>query len=101
MGEDKDGSAMSEESKIELALARFESAISSVEVAVMKAQQSNQSHETLGQEVVALRDDRSRLAAELDEVKAAMRAQEEVNAQISARVDGVMHNIRTILGGAS
>ncbi|MGI9415242.1 MAG: DUF4164 family protein [Hyphomicrobiales bacterium] len=92
---------MSEESKIELALARFESAISSVEVAVMKAQQSNHSHETLGQEVVALRDDRSRLAAELDEVKAAMRAQEEVNAQISARVDGVMHNIRTILGGAS
>jgi len=91
---------MTEESKIELALARFESAMSSVEVAVMKAQQSNHSQETLGQEVGALREDRSRLAAELDDVKAAVRDQEEINAQISERVEGAMHNIRTILGGA-
>ena len=91
---------MTEESKIELALARFESAMSSVEVAVMKAQQSNNSQETLGQEVVALREDRSRLAAELDDVKAAVRDQEEINAQISERVEGAMNNIRTILGGA-
>jgi len=92
---------MTEESKIELALARFESAISAVEVAVVKAQQSNRGQESLSQEVVALREDRSRLAAELDSVKAAVRDQKELNAQLSERVDGAMQNIRTILGGAS
>lgn len=92
---------MTEESKIELALARFESAISSVEVAVAKAQQSNRGQETLSQEVVALREDRSRLAEELDSVKAAVRDQKKINAHLSERVDGAMQNIRTILGGAS
>lgn len=91
---------MTEESKIEMALARFESAISAVEVSVMKAQQSNRGQETLSQEVVALREDRSQLAAELDSVKAAVRDQKEINAQLSERVDGAMQNIRTILGGA-
>ena len=91
---------MTEESKIELALARFESAISAVEVAVVKTQRSNRGQETLSQEVVALREDRSQLAAELDSVKAAVRDQKEINAQLSERVDGAMQNIRTILGGA-
>ena len=90
---------MSDGSKIEEALARLDSALSSFEVAVVRVAESDQRRETLQHEVSALSEDRSRLAAELDEVRAEASTQADVNAQISARVDGVMHNIKTLLGG--
>lgn len=94
-----DGSGMSDGSKLEEALARLDTALNSFEVAVVRAGESDQRHEAIEREVAGLSEDRSRLAAELDDVKADLRAQEDVHAQISARVDGVMHNIRTLLGG--
>lgn len=90
---------MSDGLKIEEALERLDDALSSFEVAIVRASESGQRNETLQREVTALSEDRSRLAAELDEAKAEASAQADVNAQISARVDGVMHNIRTLLGG--
>jgi len=90
---------MSDSSIMDEALARLDNALNSFEVAVVRASESDQKHETLEREVLALSEDRSRLAAELDEVRAELRAQTEVHEQISARVDGVMHNIRTLLGG--
>lgn len=99
MGDVSGGSVMSDGSKIEEALARLDGALKSFEVAVVRAAESGQRNETLQREVSALSEDRSRLAAELDDMKAAASAQAELNAQLSARVDGVMHNIRTLLGG--
>lgn len=99
MGDVSGGSVMSDGSKIEEALERLDGALSSFEVAIVRASESGQRNEILQREVTALSEDRSRLAAELDEAKAEASAQADVNAQISARVDGVMHNIRTLLGG--
>lgn len=90
---------MSDSSKIEEALLRLDNALNSFEVAVVRAAEADQKYETLEREVSALSEDRSRLAAELDTVKADVRSQADINTQISARVDGVMHNIRTLLGG--
>lgn len=90
---------MSGGSKIEEALERLDDALRSFEVAVVRAAESGQRNETLQREVAALSEDRSRLAAELDEARAEASTQAEINAQVAARVDGVMQNIRTLLGG--
>ena len=90
---------MSDSSIIEEALARLDNALNSFEVAIVRASETDQKTENLEREVSVLSEDRSRLAAELDEVRAELSAQAEIHDQISARVDGVMHNIRTLLGG--
>lgn len=99
MGDVSIGSVMSDDTKLEEALARLDGAVQAFEVAVVRAAESGQRNETLQREVSALSDDRSKLAAELDEAKAQSSAQVDVNVQIAARVDGVMQNIRTLLGG--
>lgn len=99
MGDVSGGSGMSDGTKIEEALARLDSAVKAFEVAIVRSAETGQRSETLQREVSALSEDRSRLAAELDEARAEASAQADVNQQISARVDGVMQNIRALLGG--
>jgi hypothetical protein len=47
-----------------------------------------------------LLEDRSRLAEELDEVKARANRLDKANSQVSVRLGAAMDNIKTILGSA-
>jgi FtsZ-binding cell division protein ZapB len=89
---------MSEEVKFEEALNRLDRALDSFEAAAVRAAEGNKSHQSLQGEVDFLRDDRSRLANELDSAQSRSRKLNETNEHIAARLEGVMHNIRVLLG---
>ncbi len=90
---------MSEDKDVEQALTRLDKALDSFEAAAVRAAHGNKLHGNLQGEVDVLREDRSRLADELDAVKSNARQLGDLNEQVSARLDGVMHNIRALLGG--
>jgi len=92
---------MSEESGVEEALTRLDKALDSFEVAAVRVTQASKAQSSLQGEVDALREDRARLAEELDAVKSQARRLGETNEQVAARLDGIMHNIRALLGGPS
>jgi FtsZ-binding cell division protein ZapB len=62
--------------------------------------QGNKLQHNLQEEINFLREDRSRMADELDAAEAKARNVVEVNKEVSARIDGIMHNIRALLGSA-
>jgi FtsZ-binding cell division protein ZapB len=91
---------MSEQGKFEEALSRLEKALDSFEVAATRVTQGNKLQHNLQEEINFLREDRSRMADELDAAEAKARNVIEVNKEVSARIDGIMHNIRALLGSA-
>ena len=91
---------MSEQGKFEDALGRLERALDSFEVAATRVTQGNKSQQSLQEEIEFLREDRSRMAEELDAAQAKARTVLEANEEVSARIDGIMHNIRALLGSA-
>jgi FtsZ-binding cell division protein ZapB len=91
---------MSEQGKFEDALNRLERALDTFEVAATRVAQGSKAQQNLQEEITFLREDRSRLADELDAAQAKARNVLEANEQVSARIDGLMHNIRALLGSA-
>ena len=84
-------------SKLEQSLERFSKAIDAVEAAMNRKLQRTKAVDALQQEIAALRQDRARLAEELDELKAETRALEGVTDQVASRLDTAIRDIRAVL----
>ena len=89
---------MSDKPKIEVALSRFESALTGLEAALVKAKDAQSQSEAQNGETVALREDRARLAEELDQVRANANRLMEANTQAETRISGAMERIKSVLG---
>jgi hypothetical protein len=86
-------------SPIEEALERFEMAFRQFEAALTRARLGGGKAHSLECEAAALRDDRSRLAQELDESRARESARGAANALALERVDAAMGHLRGVLDG--
>ncbi len=82
---------------IEDALTRFESALDVMEAAMVRAKQDGEKSEALDGEAAALREDRSRLAEELDQVRDNANKLLEANTQAEARIASAMERIQSVL----
>lgn len=91
---------MSDKSRMQLALERFDAAMRGFEAAVNHAKEAEARRSVLEEEKRLLLEDRSRLAEELDAVKARAKRLENATSQVSSRLGAAMDNIKTILGSA-
>lgn len=89
---------MAEESRVAAALDRFEAALRRLEAAMAQAGEREVRLGTATGEAEALRQDRNRLAEELDAVRAKASQLDDVNRQAQRRVDMAMARIRKVLG---
>jgi FtsZ-binding cell division protein ZapB len=89
---------MAEDSRISGALDRFEGALRRLEAAMAQAGERETTLAGARGEAEALRQDRARLAEELDQVRAKASELDEVNRQAQRRVDLAMSRIRKVLG---
>jgi septal ring factor EnvC (AmiA/AmiB activator) len=88
---------MAEATAIEAATKRLSQALDSLEAAVERRREADQGDQSLGAQLQALGVDRSRLAAELDEVTARSREIETINREIARRIDVAMDGIKAVL----
>lgn len=77
---------MSDDTTIEVAAKRLQSAIAALELATKRRSVSEGAIDNLQGEIQALSDDRSKLAQELDQVRARNAQLERVNEEVSARL---------------
>jgi Domain of unknown function (DUF4164) len=89
---------MAEESRISGALDRFEAALRRLEAGMAQAGEREVELSGARGEAEALRQDRARLAEELDQVRAKASDLGEANRQGQQRVDMAMSRIRKVLG---
>ncbi len=85
---------------VEAALRRFNAALDSFEAAVLRHQQTRKSITALETEIQNLSEDRSRLAQELDEMRAYASDLDKIQKGVSRRLTAAIDNIRTVLEGA-
>lgn len=90
---------MADGSRVGEALARCEAALSRLEAAMARWHDRERALGRLKGEAEALRRDRSRLAEELDEVRAKASELAEADRQAAKRIDAAMARIRGVLGG--
>jgi septal ring factor EnvC (AmiA/AmiB activator) len=88
---------MTEPSAIDAATKRLALALDALEAAVQRRHEADQGEESLAAQLQALGTDRSRLAAELDEISARSRRLETTNREIARRLDVAIDNIRSVL----
>ncbi|MGI9463300.1 MAG: DUF4164 family protein [Aestuariivirgaceae bacterium] len=88
---------MSDKPRIEDALTRFESALEGLETAVAQAKQQNDKPAAIDGETAALREDRARLAEELDQVRDNANKLLEANTEAESRIASAMERIQTVL----
>ncbi len=86
-------------SKLDTAIDRFGKALDRLEAAIVRRSQSVREAPLAQREVQALRDDRVRLAGELDAVKADYAALESVSDEVEVRLDGAIREIQRVLEG--
>ena len=89
---------MAEESRIIGALDRFEAALRRLEAAMAQAGERELALASSKGEAAALRQDRARLAEELDQVRGKASELDEANRQAERRVEQAMTRIRKVLG---
>ena len=87
---------MSDQSSLEGALNRFERALRSFEGAAVRVKQQLSTSADAANEAHALREDRSRLAAELDRTKAKLSDMNRVNGEAVRRLDAAMAAVARI-----
>jgi predicted nucleic acid-binding Zn-ribbon protein len=85
---------------VDAALRRFNAALDSFEAAVLRHQQTRKSIKALETEIQNLSEDRSRLAQELDEMRAYASDLDKIQKGVSKRLTAAIDNIRTVLEGA-
>ncbi|HFQ14897.1 MAG TPA: DUF4164 family protein [Rhodobacteraceae bacterium] len=88
------------ENGVDAALRRFNAALDSFEAAVVRHQQTRKSIKALETEIQNLSEDRSRLAQELDEMRAYASDLDKIQKGVSKRLNAAIDNIRTVLEGA-
>ena len=76
---------------------RFFKALDALEATANRRMMADQSVEKVQKELAALREDRSRLADELDLVKSQNRTLEEASDEVSERLDGAIQEIQNVL----
>jgi len=89
---------MVEESRIIGALDRFEAALRRLEAAMAQAGERELALASSKGEAEALRQDRARLAEELDQVRGKASELDKANRQAERRVEQAMSRIRKVLG---
>jgi hypothetical protein len=81
------------------ALARLGKAIDGLEAALDRRETARNSAGALEEELQVLFEDRARLADELDGVKARAARLDAVSSDVAGRLDAVIADIGTVLGG--
>ena len=89
---------MADSATIDAATQRFSLALDALEAAVERRGEADRGEQSLGAQLHALGTDRSRLAAELDDVSARSREIETTNREIARRIDGAIEGIRAVIG---
>ncbi len=84
-------------SRLDATLERFSQALDTLEATINRRLQRQIASEHLEQELAALREDRARLAQELDTIKAESKALEGVTDEVSHRLDTAIRDIRAVL----
>ena len=88
---------MSESSKIELAISRFESALHQLEKSLVRVHEKESRLVTAKGQSEALEADREKLVGELAEVRAKAEALSQVNRQAAKRIDQAYKRIEKVL----
>ena len=88
---------MSEQTSLEAALNRFEQAMQTFEGAAVRVRQQLAASSAANSEAHAMREDRSKLAAELDRTKARLSDQTRVTAEAVKRLDAAMSAVSRIV----
>ena len=89
---------MTVQTRVEEALSRFESAMRTFEGTIVQVRQQSENNTNVEAEAAALRDDRSRMAAELDRTKAQMSELSVNNAEAEKRIADAITAIQKVLG---
>ncbi|MEM9472839.1 MAG: DUF4164 family protein [Pseudomonadota bacterium] len=89
---------MASKSELDKAIAHFEQAMRQLEAAWAQAEQNQGKITKLNTEASALKDDRARLAGELDEVRAKAEELTEASRQAARRIELAMARVRTVIG---
>lgn len=85
------------EDQLETAIDRLRRATDALEAALSRKERETKSAAALEQELEVLLEDRSKLAHELDQVRARASRLDAAGAEVSGRVDTVMSNLQSIL----
>ena len=88
---------MSDTSAIDAASRRLALAMDALEAAVERRREADRGQLDLSEQVQALGNDRSRLAAELDTAAARSRLLETTNREIARRLDVAIDSVRGVL----
>lgn len=84
--------------KLNKAIEQFEQAMRQLEAAWAQAEQNKDTVSKMEGEAVAMKEDRAKLASELDEVRAKAEELAEANRQAARRIDLAMARVRTVIG---
>ncbi len=84
-------------SRLDECMERFSKALDRLEATANRRLQRAKTVDNLEQELTALRQDRARLAQELDGIKAETKALEGVTDEVATRVDTAIRDIRAVL----
>jgi uncharacterized protein DUF4164 len=88
---------MADSAAIEAATKRLSLALDALEAAVERRHDADRGEQSLGAQLHTLGVDRSRLAAELDEVSARSREIEAGNRELARRIDVAIDGIKAVL----
>ena len=88
---------MADSAAIEAATRRLSMALDALEAAVERRHDADRGEESMGAQLHTLGVDRSRLAAELDEVSARSREIEAGNRELARRIDVAIDGIKAVL----
>lgn len=84
-------------SKLDSSIERFFKSLDELEASVNRRSVQDKSMEKVHKELAALTEDRSRLAQELDGLKAQNKRLGEMNDEVADRLDGAIQEIQGVL----
>lgn len=84
-------------SRLDSSIERFFKSLDDLEAAVNRRGVQEKSMEKVHRELAALSEDRSRLAQELDALKAQNKRLNEMNDEVAERLDGAIQEIQGVL----
>jgi septal ring factor EnvC (AmiA/AmiB activator) len=88
---------MADTTALDAATKRLAQALDGIEAAVERRREADRGNQSLEAQLHALGADRSRLAAELDDVAARSREIEATNREVARRIDVAIDGIRSVL----
>lgn len=84
-------------SKLDVSMERFSKALDILEARLLSQANQKRTNSEIERDLAALREDRARLAAELGSVKAEAQVLEGLTADVSAKLDATIEDIRNVL----